>query len=116
MIDLSNVDYIFLYHPGHTALRKGRTTLRNMAYEISKDDGLNKLFIFCNKKQKLIKIYEKDETGVWVYIRSLDESKFGWPNNIEEAKEINKSQIERLLRGLKYIKFDKIKDCEKYYF
>ena len=45
-------------------------------------------------------------TGVWVYIRSLDESRFGWPKNIKEAKEINKSQIEWLLRGLKFISFE----------
>ena len=105
MIDLSTIDHIFLY-PGNTDLRKGRVALRHMAYEIQKDDQEHKLFLFCNREQKLIKIYEKDTTGVWVYIRSLDESRFGWPKNINEAKQINKSQVEWLLRGLKYIKFD----------
>ena len=104
MIDLSSIDHIFLY-PGHTDLRKGRISLTHMAYEIQKNDHQHKLFLFCNKAEKLIKIYEKDETGVWVYIRSLDESKFGWPKDLKEAKEINRSQIERLMKGLKYIKF-----------
>jgi len=104
MIDLSTVDHIFLY-PGSTDLRKGRIGLRNMAHEISKDDHLHKIFLFCNRESKLVKIYEKDDSGVWVYIRSLDESRFGWPKNIQEAKEINKSQLEWLLKGLKFIKF-----------
>ena len=86
MIDLSTIDHIFLY-PGNTDLRKGRVALRHM--------------------------YEKDTTGVWVYIRSLDESRFGWPKNINEAKQINKSQVEWLLRGLKYIKFDEKSDKVK---
>jgi hypothetical protein len=104
MIDLESVDHIYLY-PGNTDLRKGRNTLGHMANEIAKNDKLHKIFIFCNSKEKLIKVYEKDITGVWVYIRSLDSSKFGWPRNISEAKEINKSQLERLLKGLQYINF-----------
>lgn len=112
MIDLSTVDHIYLY-PGSTDLRKGRVTLRYLAKEIAKDDEQHKLFLFCNRSNKLIKIYEKDATGVWVYIRSLDESRFGWPNNIEEAKEINKSQIEWLLRGLKFISFDSQKNKKR---
>lgn len=105
MIDLSTIDHIFLY-PGNTDLRKGRIALRNMSLEISKDDGLHKLFLFCNKHAKMIKIYEKDSTGVWVYVRTLDESRFGWPKNILEAKQINRAQLERLLKGLKYISFN----------
>lgn len=50
------------------------------------------------------------------YICSLDESRFGWPNNIKEAKEINKSQIEWLLKGLKFIKFEENNNKEKMYF
>lgn len=72
--------------------------------EIKKPDFTG-YFTICNSKEKLIKVYEKDTTGVWVYIRSLDSSKFGWPRNISEAKEIKKSQLERLLKGLQYINF-----------
>ena len=115
MVELNNIDHIYLY-PGTTDLRKGRNALRHMSLEIAKEDHEHKLFLFCNRKNKLIKIYEKDETGVWVYIRSLDESRFGWPNNIKEAKEINKSQIEWLLNGLKFIKLEENNNKEKVYF
>ncbi len=106
MIDLENIDYIYLY-PGYTDLRKGRKALGHMSLELAKDDKEYKLFIFCNRESKLIKIYEKDETGVWVYIRSLDESRFGWPKNMKEALEINRSQVEWLLKGLKFISYKK---------
>ena len=105
MIDLGSIDRIFLY-PGATDLRKGRNGLRHMAAEIARDDQEHKLFLFCNKAGNLMKIYEKDETGVWVYVRSLDGSRFGWPRDMKEAMEINKSQIEWLLKGLRYIRFE----------
>ena len=77
-----------------------------MAAKIYNDNGLHELFLFCNRKNELIKIYEKDETGVWVYIRSLDETRFPWPNNIKEACKINKSQLNWLLKGLKLEKME----------
>ena len=74
MIDLEDIDHIYLY-PGSTDLRKGRQALSSLAAKIYNDNGLHELFLFCNRKNELIKIYEKDETGVWVYIRSLDETR-----------------------------------------
>lgn len=105
MIDLEAIDHIYLY-PGSTDLRKGRQALSSLAAKIYNDNGLHELFLFCNRKNELIKIYEKDETGVWVYIRSLDETRFPWPNNIKEACKINKSQLNWLLKGLKLEKIE----------
>ena len=59
MIVLSTTDHIYLY-PGVTDLRKGRNSLRHMAYEISKDDNQHKLFLFCNRNTNLIKIGDPD--------------------------------------------------------
>lgn len=101
MIDLENIDHIYLY-PGSTDLRKGRHSLSLLSERIKKKDGSHNLFLFCNRKQELIKIYEKDDTGVWVYIRSLDETRFPWPANIKEACRINKAQISWLLKGIKF--------------
>lgn len=103
MIDLDTVDKIYLY-PGSTDLRKGINQLSYMIEEIDKDDHLHKLFVFCNRTQKLIKIYEKDCTGVWIYLKRLDESRFGWPRTIKEAMTINKAQLSWLMLGLKVIK------------
>lgn len=111
MIDLENVDHIYLY-PGSTDLRKGRHSLSYLASRISNDDGLHEIFLFCNRKNELIKIYEKDETGVWVYIRSLDETRFPWPKNIKEACKINKAQLNWLLNGLKLERFTQKKEVK----
>lgn len=59
---------------------------------------------FATKKTSLLKIYEKDSAGVWVYIRRLDDSSFGWPKNIEEAMQVDKGQLTWLLQGLNLIK------------
>ena len=39
---------------------------------------------------------------MWVYIRSLDETRFPWPNSVAEACEINKAQINWLLKGMEF--------------
>ena len=88
MIDLESIDHIYLF-PGSTDLRKGRHSL-----------GL--------RKNELIKIYEKDSTGVWVYIRSLDETRFPWPNSVAEACEINKAQINWLLKGIEFKRLERV--------
>lgn len=101
MIDLESIDHIYLF-PGSTDLRKGRHSLGLLARRIHSGDGSHELFLFCNRKNELIKIYEKDSTGVWVYIRSLDETRFPWPNSVAEACEINKAQINWLLKGIEF--------------
>ena len=105
MIDLESIDHIYLF-PGTTDLRKGRYSLSLLAERIKTDNKEHELFLFCNRKNELIKIYEKDETGVWVYIRSLDETRFPWPNNVKEACKINKAQLNWLLKGLKLEKME----------
>ena len=106
MIDLESIDHIYLF-PGSTDLRKGRHSLTLLAKRIYAGDGLHELFLFCNRTNELIKIYEKDSTGVWVYIRSLDETRFPWPNSIAEACEINKAQINWLLKGMEFKRLER---------
>ena len=107
MIDLESIDHIYLF-PGTTDLRKGRHSLSLLAERIKTDNKEHELFLFCNRKNELIKVYEKDETGVWVYIRSLDETRFPWPRSCEEAKMINKAQLSFLLKGLKFEKYERV--------
>ena len=107
MIDLESIDHIYLF-PGTTDLRKGRYSLSLLAERIKTDNKEHELFLFCNRKNELIKVYEKDETGVWVYIRSLDETRFPWPRSCEEAKMINKAQLSFLLKGLKFEKYERV--------
>ncbi len=106
MIDLESIDHIYLF-PGSTDLRKGRHSLALLAGRIHAGEGSHELFLFCNRKNELIKIYEKDSTGVWVYIRSLDETRFPWPNSVAEACEINKAQINWLLKGIEFKRLER---------
>jgi transposase len=58
------------------------------------------MFIFCNRHKNKVKILYWDKTGFWLLYKRLEESKFIWPKNNDEAKLISKKQLEWLLDGL----------------
>ena len=62
MIDLESIDHIYLF-PGSTDLRKGRHSLALLARRIYAGDGLHELFLFCNRKNELIKNLRKGFHG-----------------------------------------------------
>ena len=43
-----------------------------------------------------------------MYIRSLDETRFPWPNSVAEACEINKAQINWLLKGIEFKRLERV--------
>ena len=45
MIDLENIDHIYLF-PGSTDLRKGRNALSTLSAKIQKNDGKHELYLF----------------------------------------------------------------------
>ena len=108
MIDLEDIDHIYLY-PGSTNLRKGRQALSSLTAKIYNDGGLDELFLFCNRKGTILKVEERDETGTWLYTRTVDRSKIGWPQDFSQAEEINRDQIVWLLQGLRAIGFKRVK-------
>lgn len=104
MIDLSRVSHIYLM-PGPTDLRRGTIGLISLLPQAGKEARSHELFLFCNRTATMIKVVERDETGTWLYVRTVDRSKFGWPKDAEAAEEINRDQIVWLLQGLKAISF-----------
>lgn len=58
------------------------------------------MFIFCNRHKDKIKILYWDKTGFWLLYKRLEQGKFIWPKNNDEAKLISKKQLEWLLDGL----------------
>lgn len=102
MIDLSSVDHVYLY-PGHVDLRFGMERMRALVGACRCGKGERCVFVFCNKAERILKVFEKDCEGTWLYTRKLDGARFGWPKNSEEAREINKAQMTWLLMGLKAI-------------
>ena len=70
----------------------------------------HELFLFCNRAGTILKVVERDETGTWLYTRTVDRSKFGWPQDFSQAEEINRDQIVWLLQGLRAIGFKRGKE------
>ena len=79
MIDLSKIDGIFLY-TGKTDLRASIFGLSLIIQESFPIETMrNKLFVFCNKDKRNIKIIELDYDGFWLYQKKLHKGKFRWP-------------------------------------
>ena len=79
MIDLEKIDGIFLY-TGKTDLRASIFGLSLIIQESFPIEIMrNKLFVFCNKDKRNIKIIELDYDGFWLYQKKLHKGKFRWP-------------------------------------
>lgn len=100
MIDLKDIDGIYL-KAGATDLRKGINGLLGMAQSIiNNEDMSHRLFIFCGKNKRNIKILEVDYDGYWMYQKYLVTGKFNWPKENEGTLMIDKRQLLWLLDGL----------------
>lgn len=103
MIDLSNIEGIYLYC-GTTDMRKGINGLVGLTQEIiEKKDMAHRLFIFCGKDKRNLKILEMDYDGYWLYQKRLVTGKFKWPKSSEDSIVIEKRQLQWLLEGLSII-------------
>ncbi len=104
MIDLSKIENIYVY-AGVTDMRKGITGLLGLASSIiERKDMAHRLFIFCGKDKRNIKILEMDYDGFWLYQKRLVTGKFKWPNeNDNSSLIIDKRQFQWLLDGLSMI-------------
>ena len=58
------------------------------------------LFVFCNRRQNMIKILYFDRNGFCVWHKRLCKHRFPWPESEEEVMEIRKHQLSWLLDGL----------------
>jgi transposase len=105
-VDLSRVR-IFI-RPGYTDLRKAVNGLTVLVQEQMKRDPFSgSVYLFCNKGRKLLKAVWWDRTGFWLSQKRLEKEKWPWPENAEEAEELNREQLEMLLEGIDFWKAHK---------
>jgi len=102
MIDLANVNQIYLY-TGTTDFRFGIYGLSRLVLsQFPKEQILNNLYLFCSKSKKCIKVLEFEENGVWMYYKKLDIGKFIYPET-GEMTSIEKDDLRILLNGLDFV-------------
>ena len=89
--------------PGATDMRKSINGLSALAQEAMGGDPFSgNLFVFCNRRRRILKILYWDRNGFCLWLKRLEEHKFKWPRTAEECEEITSEQLNWLLRGLDF--------------
>lgn len=102
MISFSKINRIHLYS-GPTSMKLGIYKIQQLiAFNFSPAEIINSVFIFCSKDKKTVKIYYEDEYGFWLLQNKITAGTFKWPE-IEEQIQIDKHQLDWLLKGLDVI-------------
>ena len=91
--------------PGYTDLRKSLNGLTLIVQEIMHEDPFSECyFIFCNRKKNILKIVYWDKNGFCLWLKRLEQERFGWPKTEADKRELKRSEFEWLLKGLDFQK------------
>ena len=88
---------------GSTDMRKainGLSVLVEQAMGLDPFSG--DLFVFCNRRQNIIKILYWNDNGFALWYKRLEEHRFKWPQRPEHVLRINRKQLNWLLAGLDF--------------
>lgn len=68
-------------------MRAGMNTLHAVVAEkLKEDSGSGALFVFTNKRRRLLKILYFDGTGTWLLTKRLETGTFHWPRAAEAGQ------------------------------
>ena len=88
---------------GSTDMRKA---INGLSILVEQAMGLNPfsgdLFVFCNRRQDIIKILYWDKNGFCLWYKRLEEHRFNWPQLPEQVLAIDRKQLNWLLAGLDF--------------
>ena len=97
--DFSNHEIFIL--PGATDMRKQINSLIVMANnKMGGEVFLPKLFLFCAKSRRQIRILYWERNGFCLWVKRLEKHKFPWPENESEAMKIDYKELKMILRGI----------------
>ena len=86
---------------GSTDMRKA---INGLSVLVEQAMGLNPfsgdLFVFCNRRQNIIKILYWDNNGFALWYKRLEKHRFKWPQLSEQVLSITRQQLSWLLSGL----------------
>lgn len=99
-LDLSAVDEVYLAC-GRTDMRKSIDGLAAIVSgQFHMDPFSRTLFLFCGRRCDRIKGLLWEGDGFLLLYKRLEEGRFQWPRNGNEAKSITRQQLRWLLEGL----------------
>lgn len=68
-------------------MRAGINTLHALVADKLKENSRNgSLFVFTNKRRRLIKVLYWDGTGMWLMVKRLEQGTFFWPRPAEDGQ------------------------------
>jgi transposase len=68
-------------------MRAGINTLHALVVDRLKEDSRSgSLFVFGNKRRRLLKVLYWDGTGMWLMCKRLEEGTFFWPRAAQEGQ------------------------------
>jgi transposase len=86
---------------GYTDMRKSINGLSILvARNLEMDPLSGHLFVFCNKRQSMVKILYWDRNGFCLWHKRLEKQFFRWPQGQTDICEIDHRQLTWLLEGL----------------
>lgn len=59
------------------------------------------LYVFCNKRQTIIKVLYYDKNGFCLFQKRLDKEHFDWPSSTEQVKKMQVRELRWILDGLR---------------
>lgn len=101
--DISKAEHIYMA-VGYTDMRKQIDGLAALVQNTFKlDPFTNSVFLFCGRKSSIIKALYWEGDGFVLLYKRLENGKFKWPRDENEALEITTQQFRWLLEGLSII-------------
>lgn len=86
---------------GHTDMRK---SINGLSILVSEHMELNpfsgNLFVFCNRRQNMIKVLYWDRNGFCLWHKRLEKHSFKWPTSQSQIMVIEKRELSWFLDGL----------------
>ena len=99
--DFTGADKVYIAC-GYTDLRRGIDGLASIVQtQFKLDPFTNTLFLFCGRRKDRIKALYWEGNGFVLLYKRLEEGRFQWPRNEDEAKELTPQQYRWLMEGLK---------------
>jgi transposase len=88
---------------GVTDMRKAVNGLSAMVEQLDLDVFSGHLFVFCNRRRKILKVLYWDTNGFCLWQKRLEKQRFTWPKTRAEVLQISARQLRWLLDGLQII-------------
>ena len=88
---------------GHTDMRKAINGLSIVVEQLELDPFSGHLFVFSNRRRKILKILYWERNGFCLWQKRLEKQRFKWPKTEAEVIEVGQRELRWLLDGLKIV-------------